>query len=80
MPEQSHVHTPPPDLDWIQLRKDYADLTPETSKEKMVRKIKENPLVPIGKFHFQLLNNRMMTNYFSSRLPGHCRCPVLRPV
>jgi hypothetical protein len=48
MPETTHQ--PPPELDWIQLRKDYADLTPETSKEKMVRKIKENPLVPIGEF------------------------------
>jgi hypothetical protein len=47
--------TPPPDLDWIQLRKDYASLMPETSKEKMVRKLKENPLVPIGKKKYLLL-------------------------
>ncbi|XP_053667627.1 HIG1 domain family member 2A, mitochondrial [Anopheles marshallii] len=39
---------PAEELDWIQMRKDFAGVHAETTKEKMVRKIKENPLVPIG--------------------------------
>lgn len=38
------------ELQWIQLKKDFgSSLAGETTKEKMLRKIKENPLVPIGK-------------------------------
>lgn len=37
------------DLDWIQMRQESGPVFPETTKEKMARKIKENPLVPIGK-------------------------------
>ncbi|XP_055681114.1 HIG1 domain family member 2A, mitochondrial [Lutzomyia longipalpis] len=37
------------ELQWIQLKKDFGDkVAGETTKEKMKRKIKENPLVPIG--------------------------------
>lgn len=36
-------------LDWIQLRKSFGSVQAETTKEKLVRKLKENPLVPIGK-------------------------------
>lgn len=38
------------ELDWIQLNKDVnaAAIHTETTKERMVRKIKENPLIPIG--------------------------------
>ncbi|CAD7090514.1 unnamed protein product [Hermetia illucens] len=37
------------ELDWIQMRKKYeVGQMPETTKEKMARKIQENPLVPIG--------------------------------
>ena len=39
---------PEAELEWIQLRQDFGDLMPETTKEKMLRKIKENPLVPLG--------------------------------
>uniref|UniRef100_A0A182W4H1 HIG1 domain-containing protein n=1 Tax=Anopheles minimus TaxID=112268 RepID=A0A182W4H1_9DIPT len=39
---------PTEELDWIQMRKDFAGVHAETTKEKMVRKINENPLVPIG--------------------------------
>lgn len=35
-------------FDWVQFKKDYADTNVETQKEKLVRKFKENPLVPIG--------------------------------
>lgn len=35
-------------LDWIQLRKSFGSVQVETTKEKLVRKLKENPLVPIG--------------------------------
>ncbi|XP_055911874.1 HIG1 domain family member 2A, mitochondrial [Eupeodes corollae] len=36
------------ELDWIQMRKDFESLRPETTREKMIRKIKSNPVVPIG--------------------------------
>ncbi|XP_055713408.1 HIG1 domain family member 2A, mitochondrial [Phlebotomus papatasi] len=37
------------ELQWIQLKKDFgSSLAGETTKEKMLRKIKENPLVPMG--------------------------------
>ncbi|ALC48184.1 CG9921 [Drosophila busckii] len=37
------------DLDWIQLRQDLGPhVEIETTREKLERKIKENPLVPIG--------------------------------
>lgn len=37
-----------PELDWIQLRKDFGSVQAETTREKMDRKLRENPLVPIG--------------------------------
>ncbi|XP_055632207.1 HIG1 domain family member 2A, mitochondrial [Toxorhynchites rutilus septentrionalis] len=36
------------ELEWIQMRKDYPSLQVETAKEKLIRKVKDNPLVPIG--------------------------------
>jgi len=36
------------EFDWVQFKKDYAVSNVETKKEKLLRKIKENPLVPIG--------------------------------
>lgn len=37
------------EFDWIQLHKDVRQGQPdETTKERMLRKIKENPFVPIG--------------------------------
>ncbi|XP_055390162.1 HIG1 domain family member 2A, mitochondrial [Condylostylus longicornis] len=38
------------DLEWIQVKKTFGEIgeLPETTKEKMIRKMKENPLVPIG--------------------------------
>lgn len=38
------------DLDWIQIRKDLGPnlMAEETTKERMARKMKENPFVPIG--------------------------------
>ncbi|KAM7347209.1 HIG1 domain family member 2A, mitochondrial [Cochliomyia hominivorax] len=42
------VTLPNEDLDWIQMRQENGPVFPETTKEKMLRKIKENPLVPIG--------------------------------
>lgn len=38
----------PPELDWISLQKEFEPTGLETSKERLLRKIKENPLVPIG--------------------------------
>lgn len=37
-------------FDWIQLHKDVRAIAAEeeTTKERMLRKIKENPFVPIG--------------------------------
>lgn len=37
-----------PELDWIQLRKDFGSIHAETTREKMDRKLRENPFVPIG--------------------------------
>lgn len=46
------------ELDWIQMRKKYeVGQMPETTKEKMARKIQENPLVPIGVFRSLKLYN-----------------------
>lgn len=36
------------DLEWIQMKKEFDKMKTETAKEKMVRKIGENPLVPLG--------------------------------
>ncbi|KAM3964952.1 HIG1 domain family member 2A, mitochondrial [Aphomia sociella] len=40
----------PSDLDWVQLRREMGSATQhvETTKEKFIRKITENPFVPIG--------------------------------
>ncbi|KAK9879112.1 hypothetical protein WA026_003955 [Henosepilachna vigintioctopunctata] len=35
-------------FDWVQLRKDMGTKVVETQSEKFIRKLKENPLVPIG--------------------------------
>lgn len=37
------------EFDWIKLRQDYENNNIETTKDKFVRKLKEQPLVPIGK-------------------------------
>lgn len=43
-----------PEFDWIQLKKDISSgQIEETQKEKLIRKINENPLVPIGTFNFR---------------------------
>lgn len=41
---------PETELDWIQLRKEFGSVQTETTKEKLARKFKENPLVPIGSY------------------------------
>lgn len=41
------------DLDWIKLRKDISANQDEGMRERMLRKIKENPFVPIGNKHNQ---------------------------
>lgn len=48
-------------LDWIKIKE--VDVTedigqlPETSKDKLYRKVRENPFVPIGKHNLFLKNN-----------------------
>lgn len=37
------------ELEWIQLKKDFDAEHGETAREKMTRKIKDNPFVPLGK-------------------------------
>lgn len=38
------------EFDWLQLHHDMEKLiSTETAKDKLIRKFKENPLVPIGK-------------------------------
>lgn len=40
----------PTDLDWVQLRQEMSNQHHvETTKEKLGRKLTENPFVPIGK-------------------------------
>lgn len=39
-----------PELEWIQMRRDFDKDRIETGKEKFIRKFKQNPLIPIGKF------------------------------
>jgi hypothetical protein len=36
------------ELEWVQLQKDMDKLRGETAREKFVRKIKDNPVVPVG--------------------------------
>lgn len=36
------------DFDWVQLKKD-CSVEVESKKDKLIRKISENPLVPLGK-------------------------------
>lgn len=55
------VNLPDEDLDWIQMRQESGPVFPETTKEKMMRKIKENPLVPIGKSHTLQLYKKKST-------------------
>lgn len=38
-----------PEFDWITLHNEMEGHHLETTKEKMIRKIKENPFVPLGK-------------------------------
>lgn len=52
-----------PELEWIQMKKDF-DLeraNEESAKDKFIRKFKQNPLVPIGNFFKQesLANYRL---------------------
>ncbi|KAH8303731.1 hypothetical protein KR018_008973 [Drosophila ironensis] len=49
MSKKMEITLPEEELDWIQLRQDLGPVVEmETTKEKLMRKIKENPLVPIG--------------------------------
>ncbi|XP_017063788.1 HIG1 domain family member 2A, mitochondrial [Drosophila eugracilis] len=49
MSNKIQVSLPEEELDWIQLRQDLGPVVEmETTKEKLQRKIKENPLVPLG--------------------------------
>lgn len=46
-------------LEWIVLRKELNDghRREETQKEKLIRKVKDNPMVPIGKINFNIIIN-----------------------
>lgn len=50
MTQESVVHNTP-ELEWIQMKKDFDTerAHEESGKEKFIRKFKQNPLVPIGK-------------------------------
>lgn len=43
-----------PEYDWIQLSMDLQDPNVEQFSQKMWRKTKANPFVPIGKFHLTI--------------------------
>lgn len=43
------------ELDWIRIRTKLNDDYPsETFKEKMIRKVKENPIIPFGEYNLYL--------------------------
>lgn len=48
-----------PELEWIQMRKDFDKDQIETGKEKFIRKFKQNPLIPIGESVFQAYLDRL---------------------
>ncbi|XP_017097507.2 HIG1 domain family member 2A, mitochondrial [Drosophila bipectinata] len=49
MSKKTNIPLSDEELDWVQLRQDLGPIAEvETTKEKLQRKIKENPLVPIG--------------------------------
>lgn len=51
-------------LEWIQMKKDFDASQPETAREKMLRKIRDNPFVPLGKFFFQIsIFAKVVRNY-----------------
>lgn len=39
------------ELEWIQMKKDLDAQHMETTREKMARKLNQNPLVPIGELY-----------------------------
>ncbi|GJQ71471.1 hypothetical protein Trydic_g11193 [Trypoxylus dichotomus] len=48
MGEQDDQRSEMPEFDWITLNTEMQNFRGETTKEKMIRKIKENPFVPLG--------------------------------
>ncbi|XP_071444996.1 HIG1 domain family member 2A, mitochondrial [Hetaerina americana] len=48
--ENKKAEVPPSEFDWLPLHNEVSGRMAfdETSKEKFIRKVKENPLVPIG--------------------------------
>lgn len=48
MTQESSATPTNPELEWIQMRQAIGSVDVETTKEKFLRKIKSNPLVPIG--------------------------------
>ncbi|KAH8309955.1 hypothetical protein KR067_003740 [Drosophila pandora] len=70
MSKKANIPLPDGELDWIQLRQDLGPIAEvETTKEKLQRKIKENPLVPIGKAHcFRVPSHLDYINFFFSFL------------
>lgn len=51
------------EFDWLQLHHDMEKLiSTETAKDKLVRKFKENPLVPIGKKNVTKNNIQEISN------------------
>lgn len=61
---QQKIQLPDEELDWIQMRIESGPVFPETTKEKMMRKIKSNPLVPIGKTELFYLYKKIPTSFF----------------
>lgn len=52
-----------PELEWIQMRKDFDKDQIETGKEKFIRKFKQNPLIPIGEFN--VINILLRKSFFN---------------
>lgn len=59
------------ELDWIQLRKDMGP-PGEGFGDKFIRKVKENPVVPVGRFQQKFVF--FILEKLFSRMSCDCRC------
>lgn len=58
---QSNASASQPELEWIQLKKDFDADRVESPQDKFIRKFKQNPLVPLGTCTM-IKNKKKMTN------------------
>lgn len=49
-------------FDWVQLKKEFNVLEGETRRERFLRKINENPVVPVGMFVYRSYQSNIVNN------------------